>query len=121
MVTKKPNRWRWQGREVLRPITRLPTESGGDFQVGDAEKGAFRLVGQAFNLPAVREHNLLHDGQAQAGPLLVGGEVGLENFLTMFGRHAGAVIADFERRFGGTQRAASKFESVHSRRPPGWR
>src|SRR6185503_8849161 len=46
-------------------------------QVGDAEQGAVRLVGQAFDLPAVRQHDLLNDGKAETGAFLVGCEIGL--------------------------------------------
>ena len=36
----------------------------GEFQVGDAEDSAPRLMGEAFDLPAVRKHDLLDDCQA---------------------------------------------------------
>ena len=36
----------------------------GQFEVGDAKDSALRLIGEAFNLLAVREHDLLDDGQA---------------------------------------------------------
>src|SRR3569832_2036312 len=42
--------------------------------------------------------DLLHHGQAESSSLLVRGEVGLKNFLTLFGWHAGAVVANFENR-----------------------
>src|SRR5882672_244813 len=41
--------------------------SGCEFEVGNAEDGAFRVVGQAFNFPAVSEDDLLDHSQAQAG------------------------------------------------------
>ena len=40
--------------------------------MAEAEDSTFRLVGEAFDLPAVRQHDLLDDGQAQPGALLVG-------------------------------------------------
>src|SRR5688572_11404924 len=65
----------------------------------DAKDRAARLIGQAFDLPAVRENDLADDGEAEAGPLLVRGEVRLENLETMFGAHAGAAIGNVEHDF----------------------
>jgi hypothetical protein len=47
----------------------------------EAETRALGFVGATFDLPAVREDNLLHDRQTQAGALLRGGEVGFEDRL----------------------------------------
>jgi len=69
--------------------------------VGDAEDGPARLIAETYNFPAVREDNLLHYGQAETGAFLVRGEIWLENFPAVFGRHAGTVIADFQNRFAG--------------------
>ena len=69
--------------------------------MGDAEDGAFRLVAEALNFPAVGEDDLLHDGEAEAGAFLMRREIGLENLLPAFGRDAGAVVADFEGRLAG--------------------
>ena len=48
------------------------------FQVGDAEGGPLRFVGEAFDFPAVGQDDLLHDSEPEAGTLLLGGEIGLE-------------------------------------------
>ena len=81
----------------------IPAQSDGNFQVSDAEKSAFRLVPQTFDFPTMRKHDLLDHGQAQTRPLLIGGEIRLEYFLTAVGRHAGAVVPNFERRFRGAE------------------
>ena len=64
--------------------------------MGNAEERAGRLVGQAFDFPAVGQDDLLHDRQPQAGAFGVGGEVGLENLGAVFGGHAGTVVGDFD-------------------------
>ena len=69
--------------------------------MGDAEDGAPRFVGEAFDLPAVREHDLLDDRQAQTGALLLGREVGLEDLGAAVRGNARAVVADLEHGFGG--------------------
>src|ERR1039458_7457332 len=71
-----------------------------NFQVSDAEDGAYWLVGQAFDFPAVREDNLLDHRQTEAGAFLMGGEVGVKNFLAAFGRDTVAIVPDFNGRFG---------------------
>ena len=68
--------------------------------MADAEDGALRLVGEALDFPAMGQDDLLDHGEAQSGTLLVRGEIRLENFLAAFGRHTGAVIADFQRGLG---------------------
>src|ERR1035441_4575040 len=73
----------------------------GELEVGDAEDRALRLIGEAFDLPAVREHDLLDNGQAQTGALLLGCEVRLEDFSAAVGGNPGAVVADLEQGFGG--------------------
>ena len=70
--------------------------------MGDAEDGPARLVVQARDFPAVRQDDLLHHGQTEAGTFLVGGEVGLEDFAPVPGRHARSVIAHFQSRHGRT-------------------
>src|SRR5437867_6150740 len=70
-------------------------------QVGDAEQGAFGLVGQAFDLPAVRQHDLLHDSETEAGAFLVGCEIGLEDFSAVLRRDARAIVANFKERLLG--------------------
>ncbi len=47
------------------------SESRHEFQVGDAENGTFRLVGQANDFPAVRQNDLLHDRKTEAGAFFV--------------------------------------------------
>src|ERR1017187_4382561 len=73
----------------------------GELEVGDAEDRTLRLVGEAFDLPAVREHDLLDNGQAQTGALLLGCEVRLEDFGAVVRGNPGAIVADFEHGFGG--------------------
>src|ERR1039458_259163 len=68
------------------------TFSGGELQVGDAEDSSARLVAQAGNFPAVREHNLLHHGETESGAFLVRGEIRLENFPLIFRQPARAVV-----------------------------
>src|SRR5208282_2376133 len=81
-------------------IVGLP-KSDDDFQVSNAENGAFGFIGQTFDLPTVGKDDLLDDGQTQAGAFFIGGEIRLENFLAALGWHARTVVADFERRLGG--------------------
>src|SRR5438876_3058543 len=82
----------------------LPASGGmdgafrGQTQVGKAEQGAFWLVGQAFDLPAVRQDDLLHHRQTEAGPFLVRREIGFEDLGAVFRRDARAVIANFKER-----------------------
>src|SRR6266496_1065962 len=101
------------GEGTARPVSRgvfgvLLAASGGmcgtprrQPQVGDAEQGAFRLVGQALDLPAVRQHDLLHHRETEAGPFLVRREIGFEDFRAMFRRDARAVVANFKERLLG--------------------
>lgn len=72
------------------------TSLGEGLEMADAEDGAFGIVGEALDFPAMREDDLLDDGETKAGPLLVRGEVGFENFLSLFGQNAGAVITNFQ-------------------------
>src|SRR5258706_913206 len=60
-----------------------------EFQVSDAEDGAFGGVGEGFDFPAVGQHNLLDDCQAQSCAGLLGGEVGFENLGALIWRDAG--------------------------------
>ena len=60
--------------------------------MSDAKERAARLVGQAFDFPAVREDNLLHDGEAEASAARVGREIRFEN-----------LAAPFRRRIRGSQ------------------
>src|SRR4051812_26354177 len=48
-------------------------------QMRDPKHRALRVIRQALDLPSVRQHDLLHDGEAEAGAFLVGREVGLED------------------------------------------
>src|SRR2546427_618 len=79
-------------------------------QVGDAEQGAFGLVGQAFDLPAVRQHDLLHDRETEAGAFLVRCEIGFEDFRAMLRRDALAIVADLEECFGGVPPAGDDLD-----------
>src|ERR1035437_8980688 len=97
------------GGEIMSGLTSAATRSHCDFQVRDAEDRAFGFVGQARDFPAMREDDLRDDGEAEAGAFLVRGEIGFENFLPVFGRHAVAVVADFQQCFGGTGAAHSNF------------
>ena len=76
----------------------------------DAENGAARLVAETFDFPAVRENNLLHHGQAEAGAFLMRREIRLENFPLVFGRDAGAVVADFQRAFRRARALGDKLD-----------
>ena len=60
----------------------------------DPENRAGRLVGLARDFPAVREHNLLDDRQAEARSFRVCRKIGFENFGAIFRRDAGAVVGD---------------------------
>src|ERR1051325_2720685 len=89
---------------TMRSVGRLPeaalavTDGGsscGEFDVRDAEDRAAWFVGEACDFPAMSKDDLLHHSKAESSPLLVGGEVGLENLLTLLGGHAGAVVANF--------------------------
>src|SRR5207249_11552683 len=42
-----------------------------NFQMRNAKDCSPRLIGQAFDFPTVRQHNLLDDGQAEPRPLLL--------------------------------------------------
>ena len=44
--------------------------------------------------------NLQDHRQPKAGALLVGGEIGFENFPALFGRHTGTVVTNLEARLG---------------------
>src|SRR6266516_1083205 len=85
----------------------LPASGGmdgafrGQPQMDEAEQGAIRFVGQAFDLPAVRQHDLLHHRQTQAGPFLVRREIGFKDFRAVLRRDARAVVANFEERLLG--------------------
>ena len=59
--------------------------SSRQLQMRDAEDGAFGRVGEALYFPAVREDDLRHDGEAEAGAFLVRCEIRLENLLPLFG------------------------------------
>ena len=69
--------------------------------MGDAEDGTPRFVGQAFNLPAMREDNLLDYGQAEAGTASLGREIGLEDLGAAVGGNAGAVVTQIKAGFVG--------------------
>src|SRR3954469_6955397 len=69
---------------------------GGELDVRDAEDRAAGFVGETFDFPSMSEDDLLHHGEAESSSLLMGGEIGLEDFVAMFGRDAGAVVANFD-------------------------
>src|SRR5713101_1929065 len=73
---------------------------GRDLQMSDPEDRALRFVRQALDLPPVRQHDLLDDRQTQPRPLLVRGDVGLEDFVALADGNAGAVVENVERRLG---------------------
>src|SRR6266536_4062601 len=79
----------------------IALRSGDGFQVTDAKDRPFGFVRQAFNFPAVGQHDLLHHGQTEAGPLFLGGEIRFEDVGAMFRGNARAVVADFDEGFGG--------------------
>src|SRR5438045_5283374 len=81
-----------------------------ELQVSKAEDRALRLVGQAFDVPPVSEHNLLHDRQAQAGPFFMRGDIRLENFQALTGRHSVAIVANFEGGFRSVCPAANDLD-----------
>src|SRR5438034_4105117 len=68
-------------------------------EVADAEERASGVVGHALDLPTVRQHDLLDDGQPQAGALFVGREVGFEDLGALMFRNARAIIDYFQARF----------------------
>src|SRR3954468_22361066 len=82
------------------PFSSESFPSGGELQMGNAEESAFWLIGQALDFPTVSEHDLLDDRQTQAGALLLGSEIGFENFDAPVGGDPRTVIPDFQRCFG---------------------
>src|ERR1039457_937689 len=73
----------------------------GEFEVADAEDSAPGLVGEAFDLPTVREHDLLDNRQTQTSALRLRGEVRFENLRAAVGGNARAVVPHLEHGFGG--------------------
>ena len=64
--------------------------------MGEAKDSAFWDVRETLDFPAVGEHDLLDDGQAEPRALLVGGEIRLEDFRALVVGNTGAVVADIE-------------------------
>src|SRR4051812_22683939 len=85
------------GPEAEAALAVTDEESGcGEFDVRNAEDRAAWFVGETCDFPAMSKDDLLHHSKAESSPLLVGGEVWLENFLPLLGRHAGTVVANFD-------------------------
>ncbi len=78
--------------------------------MAESEEGTFGRVGEAFDLPAVGEDDLLHDGEAKAGPVRLGGEVGFEDLGALFRGDTGAVVAHFQERLGGAGTAGDDLD-----------
>ncbi len=74
---------------------------GSKREMADAKDGAPRMVASALDFPAVGQHDLLHDGEAQPSALLLGRKIRLEDLAPVFRRDPGAVVAKFEDGFGG--------------------
>src|ERR1051325_5358278 len=89
-------RMRGAVRAVLPASGGMASTPGGELQMGEAEDRAPGLVGEAFDLPAVGQDDLLNHGQAEAGAFVVCGEIRLEDVRAMMRRNAGAVVAHFE-------------------------
>src|SRR5262245_41172947 len=68
-------------------------------QVTEAEDGPAWLVRNVFDLPAVGEHDLLDDGEAEPGAFLVSREIRLKNLQALLRGHARAVVANLQNRF----------------------
>src|SRR5437870_1377023 len=79
----------------------MASEPGDGFQVADAKSRTFGCVGQAFDLPAVRQHDLLNHSQAQAGSFFLSGEIRFENVGALFRRNARAVVPHLDEGLGG--------------------
>ena len=70
---------------------------------GEGRAGADR--GIDADLAAVAPHEFEHGGEAQAGAVFLGGEIGGEDLLQVFARDAAAVVLDLELHIGaGRQR-----------------
>src|SRR5438477_3351731 len=83
---------------------------GHQLEVSDSEDCALRLIGQALNLPAMSQHNLLHDSQAEAGPFFVGGDIRFEDFQALAGRHSRSIVPNFQGTFGSASSAANDLD-----------
>jgi hypothetical protein len=57
----------------------------GDLQVRGPKNRTPRLVGETFDIPSVRERDLLNDRQAQAGAFLVGRKIWFEDLGPILG------------------------------------
>src|SRR6266849_4729474 len=75
--------------------------------MGDAEERALRRIREALDLPTVGQDDLLHYGQAEAGPFGVSGEIGLEDFGALMVGNAGTIVAHFQESFGSVLLAGS--------------
>src|ERR1041385_3866006 len=65
------------------------------FQMRNPKHRALWLIAEAANFPAVRQNDLLHNGETEASAFLMRGEVRLENFFAFVRWHAGTIIANF--------------------------
>src|ERR1035438_4220549 len=74
---------------------------GCQLKVSDAEDGALGFVGEAFDLPAVGENNLLNNCQPQTGALFLSRKIRLEDLAAAVWGDAWAVVADLEHSFRG--------------------
>src|SRR5690349_10378861 len=70
------------------------------------EAGATIWRGTTSDAPAMGHDDLLREGEAEAGAVLLGRVEEIEDFLALFGRNARALIADreaHEARVAGSQ------------------
>ena len=66
----------------------------------DAKERTAWSVALAGNFPAMRQNDLLNNGQAQPGALFVRGEIRFENLRAPFGGNTRSIVADFQSGFG---------------------
>src|SRR6266498_4669257 len=79
-------------------------------QVSDPEESTFGLVGQALDLPTVRQDDLLHDRETETGAFLVCCEIGFEDLGAVLRRDARTIVAHFEERLGGVPFAGNDLD-----------
>src|SRR2546430_8422994 len=107
LFKNESSRLRWAGSSstmrirgpftfVLSVMDCISSACGREPEVGDSENRAPRLVRPAFDLPSVRQDDLLNHRQPQSGSLLVRGEIGFENLQPLFLRHARTIIANLK-------------------------
>src|SRR2546430_10970671 len=107
LFKNESSRLRWPGSSstmrmrgpftfVLSVTDCISSAYGREPQVGDAENRAPRLVRSAFNLPTVRQDDLLNHRQPQPGAFLVRGEIRFKDFGPMLRRNTRAVVTNLQ-------------------------